>query len=809
MAYLVAVVATAAAVFMRWLLDPLLGDLLPLATLYAAVALAAGWGGARPALVAVALGYFVGRYLFIQPRGSLGFADVRDIVVLLLYLLACLIIVGFGEAMRRSQRRSADSRSHALKKQTQLEREMAARREAEEGLRRLTEEVRDYAIFMLDRQGRIVSWNPSAQRIKGYQAEEIIGQHFSCFYTEDAVREGLPVRALRAAAANGQWEDEDWRLRKDGSRFWASVVITALHNAEGEVSGFAKITRDLTDRRRGEEALRHAHAELQARVAELAHFNRLAVNRELRVIELKQEVSALHERLGEGPRHALDGEADAEEPDATEPAASSRLPGEEGDGDAPLESVLCMEELKRRPTRPPDFESETQALQALVQALADSPRTILQTLADTMVEVLQSGSAGLSLLTRDGTRFYWAAIAGAWAPHQGGGTPRDFGPCGDVLNRCTPMLFTHWERRYPYLSEATPLADEGLLVPFYVDGKPVGTIWAIVHDGHRRFDAEDLRLLESLGHFASAAYQAVETLGAADQRRAAISLTEDAIPARQVIAASEAALRAADRRKDEFLATLAHELRNPLAPLCNALELMKLSEGDTALRDEARRLMERQVRHMVRLIDDLLEVSRITRGKLLLRKERLDLAAVLQSAVELARPLIEASAHELTIVAPPEPIVLEADSIRLSQVIANLLTNAAKYTEKDGHIWLTVARQPDRVSISVRDTGIGISADHLPHVFELFSQAAPALERSQGGLGIGLSLVKSLVELHGGTVTAHSAGAGRGSEFIVGMPLGEASRELPEPGGERPALMAKSSRANTGRAIAAFGPTAG
>ncbi len=182
------------------------------------------------------------------------------------------------------------------------------------------------------------------------------------------------------------------------------------------------------------------------------------------------------------------------------------------EGAVSLESILRTEELQRRPRRPPDHGKENRALVALVTALADSPRTILQTLADKVLEVLQADSAGLSLLTKDGKRFFWPAIAGAWQPHIGGGTPRDFGPCGDVLDRNVPMLFTHWERRYPYLRPAIPLAEEGLLVPFYVNGKAVGTIWAIAHTNHRNFDAEDLRLLESLGRFASAAYQAVASI---------------------------------------------------------------------------------------------------------------------------------------------------------------------------------------------------------------------------------------------------------------------------------------------------------
>jgi PAS domain S-box-containing protein len=181
-------------------------------------------------------------------------------------------------------------------------------------------------------------------------------------------------------------------------------------------------------------------------------------------------------------------------------------------GAAPLESILRTEELHRRPWRPPDYEKENRALVELVSVLADSPGTILQTLAEKVLEVLPADSAGLSLLTKDEKRFYWAAIAGAWQPHIGGGTPRDFGPCGDVLDRNVSMLFTHWEQRYPYLRPATPLAEEGLLVPFYVNGKAVGTVWAIAHNDRRKFDAEDLRLLERLGRFASAAYQAVASI---------------------------------------------------------------------------------------------------------------------------------------------------------------------------------------------------------------------------------------------------------------------------------------------------------
>src|SRR6516165_8542849 len=215
---------------------------------------------------------------------------------------------------------------------------------------------------------------------------------------------------------------------------------------------------------------------------------------------------------------------------STQDQSPTALPG---DGLVPLESILCTEELNRRPMRPWDYETENRALVSLAQALAESPRAILQTLADTILEVFQAGSAGLSLLTKEdgGKRFYWPAIAGMWKPHVGGGTPRDFGPCGDVLDRSVPLLFKHFERRYPYLLPVTPPAVECLLVPFYVEGNAVGTIWAIAHDDRRQFDLEDLRQLISLGTFASSAYQVTESLVALDQQSETLRLFVKHAPA--------------------------------------------------------------------------------------------------------------------------------------------------------------------------------------------------------------------------------------------------------------------------------------
>jgi signal transduction histidine kinase/ActR/RegA family two-component response regulator len=259
-----------------------------------------------------------------------------------------------------------------------------------------------------------------------------------------------------------------------------------------------------------------------------------------------------------------------------------------------------------------------------------------------------------------------------------------------------------------------------------------------------RFEAGELEFFETVCHYVAYAYERLRLI-----RR----------------------LREEDRKKDDFLATLAHELRNPLAPIRNSAEYLRLKgPPDLDLRN-ARDIIERQVRQLTRLVDDLLDISRITRGKVVLQRERVSIGVVLTNAVEAARPLIVAGGHELTVAVPPEPLYVDGDLARLAQIFGNLLTNAAKYTDPGGHVRLSVVREGSDVVVSVGDDGIGIAAEHLPGLFDMFSQVAPALERSQGGLGIGLALVRTLVEMHGGRVEAHSEGPGRGSEFTVRLPL--------------------------------------
>ena len=582
-----------------------------------------------------------------------------------------------------------------------------------------------------------------------------------------------------------------------------------------------------------------------------------------------------------------------------------------------LESVLCTEELTRRPARPPGYEKENRALVSLAQSLADSPGTILQTLADTILEVFQADSTGISLLTEDEKRFYWPAIAGVWKPHIGGGTPRDFGPCGDVLDRNIPLLFSHLERRYTNFQPVTPHVEECLLVPFHVEGKAVGTIWAIAHDDRRKFDSEDLRMLLSLGTFASAIFQAQQqlcTVREQDVLRQEVQqamremneallvssirqheLAEQAKQAEQKLhnsefhyrrlfesckdgilileahtgriidanayigellgyshgdfldkelweiglfsdkLASEVAVRElqaqsyvryehlplksrrgqqveveivanvywegdqsviqcnirditdrsrlekqmhvqtvalADlhRRKDEFLAMLSHELRNPLAPIANALHILRLQKNEDYPQRQSRIIIERQLAQLTRLVDDLMEVSRITTGRVQLRHDLVEMSGIVERAIETARPLLDQRRHLLTVTPSSQPIWLHADASRLEQVVVNLLTNAAKYTDEGGHVWLTIEQEGEECVLRVRDTGVGIAPELLPRVFDLFTQAERSLDHSQGGLGIGLALVQRLVEMHQGRVEAFSV-LGQGSEFVVRLPV--------------------------------------
>jgi signal transduction histidine kinase len=279
----------------------------------------------------------------------------------------------------------------------------------------------------------------------------------------------------------------------------------------------------------------------------------------------------------------------------------------------------------------------------------------------------------------------------------------------------------------------------------------VGTVWVVAHDETRRFDGEDVRLLGSVAKFASAAYGLLASLETS---------------------------RRGDLNKDAFLTILAHELRGPLAPMSASLQIMRVADGDRDAIARARDVMERQVVEMARLVDDLLDVGRIRQDKIQLKIDRTEIATVVRNAVESSLPSFVARGHDLLLDLPAEPILVNADAARLAQVFSNLLTNAAKYTEPSGHIRLSVKRQGPEIVVAVKDDGLGISPLILPRVFDIFTQSEQSLEKSQGGLGVGLHIAKRLVELHGGSVEARSDGEGLGSEFVVTLPAATAAAGL-------------------------------
>jgi signal transduction histidine kinase len=435
---------------------------------------------------------------------------------------------------------------------------------------------------------------------------------------------------------------------------------------------------------------------------------------------------------------------------------------------ASLEEIITTESLARRAPRQPDLRAENDAFHALARQMANRPEGLLQALMQTAVRLCRAGSAGVSLLepTADGNEvFRWVALAGVYQGHIGGTTPRDFSPCGTCLDRNAPQLYSRPARRFTYLNRVAPPVVEALVIPFGTDRPVLGTIWLVSHDESRRFDGEDVRVMTGLADFTAAAL------------RVSVVAQENARQCR--------ALQDADRRKDVFLATLAHELRNPLAPIRNAVQILRVKGPPVPELEWARGVIDRQMQLMTTLIDDLLDISRIALGKLELRKERVALATVVRGAVETSRPLIDRLGHELVIALPPDPIPLEADLTRLAQVFVNLLNNAAKYSERGGRIRLTAERQGSDAVVSITDTGIGIPADKLPHVFEMYTQVDRALDRSEGGLGIGLALVKQLVAMHGGSIEAHSDGPGRGSEFVVRLPI-DLSAQLKRQRGPEP-----------------------
>lgn len=404
--------------------------------------------------------------------------------------------------------------------------------------------------------------------------------------------------------------------------------------------------------------------------------------------------------------------------------------------------------LRQRAPRVPDYKAESEALTGLASTFAAQPGLVAQRLVDLALNLTSAHSAGLSLEENEQglSRFRWVATAGEFSRYADGTMRRDFSPCQEVVDRDEAILMRDPARVYPEISALHAPIREALLTPFHVNGIPVGTVWLLSHDGERVFDSEDLRTLERLAQFAG---MALTTVGLGGRLHEA---------------------REESHRKDELLALIAHELRNPLAPIQHSVHALKSTNTD----DRERRLLDvidRQVQVLNGLVYDLTDASSLRNGKLTLHMTQVSIHDVIHQAVESVQPLINGRMHRLSVELPTEPLLLTADSRRLTQVLVNLLMNAAKYTPDRGTITVRAAANEDLLRIDVADSGMGISPELLPHVFELFAQGLQDPARPQGGLGIGLFLVRELVQLQGGTIEAYSDGERLGACFTIRLPL--------------------------------------
>jgi PAS domain S-box-containing protein len=474
----------------------------------------------------------------------------------------------------------------------------------------MTEQVKDYAVFLLDPAGNILSWNLGAQVIKGYTPEEIIGKHFSIFYPPEALARRWPEHELREAAREGRFEDEGYRVRKDGSRFWANVIITALRDADGKLLAYSKITRDLTERRSHEETLRQSEERFRLLVDGVLDYAIFMLDPEGLVTSWNNGA----ERITGYARSDMLGKHFA--------------------------SLFRAEDIQ-----------------------AGKPWQEL-------VDARQNGRVEAQgwRVRKDGTNF-WARV---------------------VL---------------------TPLYDAA---------------------GHLRGYAKVTQDLSTQRHLQE--------------------------------------LESTTKRLNEFIAVLAHEIRNPLAPIRTALSLMSQGGADEQLKDRSRQIIERQTARLSKIADDMLDITRITRGELVTERSRVDISELLDRSVEAASPLIQARQHRLNLVRPAEPLFVIGDMHRLTQVFANLLNNAARYTAPGGTITMRAFWDEGRVVVSVRDTGRGIRPELMPVIFQMFVQGRPPHERPGEGLGVGLALARNIVEVHGGTIEARSEGEGKGTEVIVRLP---------------------------------------
>ena len=835
--YVLALVITAVAVATRWLLDPLLGDHLELVTLFGAVAAVAWFGGYRPAVLAAIAGYVGTDYLIIELPGTavLARAVVLAAYVLscgLLILFAEVARRARLEAMRQRDRmrttfasvgdavittdvgglvtsmnpvaesltgwvesdavgRPLDDVFRIINEETRrpvespavrairdgvivglanhtlliardgaerpiddsaapisnpssgivgcvlVFRDVTERRRADRAIRRSERELTDLfdnasiGIHWVGPDGTILRANQAELDLMGYTHDEYVGRHIAEFHVDRSVIDGILVRIKKGETLT----EHPARLRrKDGSI--VHVLINTNGSFEsGEFMHSRCFTLDVTDRRRAEEA----HTLLAAIVSA---SDDAIISKTLDGVILSWNAGA--ERLfGYTSSEAVGQSIDL------------IIPPELRD-----EELQILEQL-RRGERIDHFETVR---------VAKDGRRIHISLSISPLRDEAGRLVGASKVARDITHRMQAEEA----LRRGEERFRELANNIDQFAwTCDELGIATWYNKRWYEYTGTTFADmqgdgwKKVHHPEHIQRVAAG-LAAAVASGQPWEDTFPLRGKNGAYRwFLSRAVPIHDPSGVVIRWFGTNTDVTEQVEL-------EKALKRADRRKDEFLATLSHELRNPLGPISNALELLKISDGDEGTLRKSQATIDRQLTHLVRLVDDLLDVSRITRDRVELRRARVELASVIHQAVETVSPLTGSADQVVDVDLPQQPIYLDADPIRLAQVFGNLLNNAAKYTSPGGRIRLSAERTGMQVEVTVEDEGIGIPPEQLESIFEMFAQVDSSLERSWGGLGIGLTLVRRLAEMHGGTVEAYSEGLGHGSRFVVTLPITDA-----------------------------------
>ena len=740
---------------------------------------------------------------------------------------------------------------------TERRREQEELRRSEERFRLLIDGVADYAIYLLDPNGVVTTWNSGAQKINGYSAREIVGRDFSLFFTPEDLAAGRPQRELAIAASEGRFEEEGLRVRADGSRFWANVIVTPLREASGALFGFAKITRDLSARKLAEETARELDRQRTARMVAEAGEARAAQERE-RFRSLSDRLDAVFEGVSDGltvqdrdgkllfansaaarligaeSREALltiDPRAIVERFEMFDEQGNvfppSELPGRrvlEGEQHASallkirnretaqqwwvLLRASCVYDQNGVPemainiwhdaTRDRQRELHERYLSEATTALSKSLdyEATLGTLADLLVPGmcdwcvvhLLEGSAlrTVTVAHADPAQRQRALAFQAKYPPN----PAAHGGVWDVLRSGKPILHAQIA---PELLVAGALDDEQrrallaagirsmILAPISVQGRVFGALTLVIGEAGRLFDEQDLSVMAELGR----------RVGAFIENATLYRRAQEAV---KTAASAVQAAETAGRLKDEFLATVSHELRTPLNAILGWSSVLKTrNDPDSIARGVD--VIFRNAKSQSKLIEDILDVSRIITGKLRLELGSVNLDDVVSEAIEVVRPTAAARNVVVHFARAREPRMLVGDSERLAQVLWNLLSNAVKFSESGGRVEVKIFQEGSQLGLSVTDDGRGIEAEFLPYVFERFKQADGSTTRRYGGLGLGLAIVRHIVELHGGRVSVHSDGPGRGSTFSLIFPVRATTARATLPSDRPPAGVAPTNKA--------------